>query len=323
MEITLKDIIGLAKEMPTKYFQETYDRLTEIKEKAEVESKKESQEEKCPHCRSKAIVRNGKRHKKQAYLCRSCGKSFVETTASAIQNSHSSKTVWKEVIRDTIDGVSIDKTAENLALAHSTVFNMRHKILFCIEQAIFSEPVELEGVCEVDETYILESLKGREIPEDYYREPRKHGAKASKPGLSNEYICVCTSVTGENKCMASAVNRATPSKAEIVEVFGDIIVDDTVILCDGNANYDVLEEKCTVAHTERINKVNGFHSFIKERMRAARGVATIYLNRYNVLFARIFGTNHPTPDNIYVLMTSRSDSYFSIADVKSLNLLNV
>jgi hypothetical protein len=36
----------------------------------------------------------------------------------------------------------------------------------------------------------LESLKGRKIPENYYRKPRKHGAKAAKPGLSNEQICV-------------------------------------------------------------------------------------------------------------------------------------
>ena len=91
---------------------------------------------------------------------------------------------------------------------------------------------------------------------------RRSRAKASKPGLSEEYICVQTSVTSEKKCVATAINRATPSKDEIFEVFGDRIVEDTVILCDGNANYSVLNDKCTVAHTERINKVNGFHSFI-------------------------------------------------------------
>ncbi len=33
--ITLKDIIGIAKEIPEKYFEEVYDKLEEVKEKAE------------------------------------------------------------------------------------------------------------------------------------------------------------------------------------------------------------------------------------------------------------------------------------------------
>ena len=93
-------------------------------------------------------------------MCKDCKKHFVETTTSAIAYSHSSETVWKQVIRDTVDGISIDRTAQDLDLTHSTVFNMRHKILFCIEQAILSNPIELEGVCEADETYVLENVKG-------------------------------------------------------------------------------------------------------------------------------------------------------------------
>jgi transposase-like protein len=323
MGVTIKDVIGIIKELPEEYLEDAYEKLSEIKEKAETCAEKEAKTESCPHCASKAIVRNGKRHKRQAYLCRNCGKTFTQTAASAIAYSHSGETIWKEVIRDTVNGVSIDETAENLALAHSTVFNMRHKILFCVEQATLAAPVKLDGVCEADETYVLESLKGRKLPDDYYRKPRRHGAKAGKPGVSGEYICVCTSVTGEDECMAYAVNRATPSKAELLEVFEDKIVENTVILCDGKTNYDVLGEKCTVAHTERINKVNGFHSFIKERIRAARGVATIYLNRYNAFFAEIFGDQDSAINKIYDIMKTRDFSFHTIADVKSQNLLNV
>jgi len=321
MEVRLKDIIGLVKELPAKYLEEALETLKEIKEKAEAEE--ESEADSCPHCGSKAIVRNGKRNKKQAYICRSCRKTFVETATSAIQYSHSSETVWKEVIRDTVEGVSLDKTAEELDLSHSTVFNMRHKILYCIEQSLLDAPVEMNGVCEADETYVLESVKGRKIPKDYHRKPRKHGAKATKPGLSDEYICVCTSVTGSEQTVAVAVNRATPSKSEITEVFGDRIGEDTVILCDGNKNYDVLGDKCTIAHTERINKVNGFHSFIKERNRMARGFATIYLNRYNALFSRIFGSLDTAVNEIYNLMTKRTHSFNTISNTKSQNLLNI
>lgn len=321
MAITLKDILGMAKEIPEECFEETFEKLKEIKEKAEREQETKSIE--CLRCGSGNVVRNGKRNGIQAYRCVTCGKTFVETATSAIAHSHSSQTVWKQVIRDTIDGVAIDKTAEALDMSHSTVFHMRHKILYCVEQAILNVPAALEGVCEADETYVLESVKGRKIPGDYHRKSRKHGAKASKPGLSDEYICVCTSVDADNNCMTATVNRATPSKNEIAQVFGDKVAADTVILCDGSNRYDVLEDKCTVAHTKRVNKVNGFHSFIKERLNAARGVATIYLSRYNALFSQIFGKQDTAADKIYAMMTNRNGSFSGISTVKNEGLLSL
>jgi transposase-like protein len=320
MEITLKDIIGLAKEIPEEKFKEIYEKLKEIKDKAEAE--KETESESCVKCGSSEVTRNGKRNNRQAYICKECGKTFVETATSAIAHSRSSETVWKQVIRDTVDGISIDMTAEALDLSHSTVFNMRHKILYCIEQSILKNKSELMGACEADETFVLENSKGRKFPEDYHRKPRKHGAIASKPGISNEYICVCTSVDGDNKCMTAVVNRATPSKEEIKQVFDGKISKDTVILCDGSPRYDVLEDKCTVAHSKRVNRVNGFHSFIKSRLDAACGVATIYLNRYNALFSEVFGKRDSAIDKIFKLMTSRNGSFSDIDTVKSQRMLN-
>ena len=321
MSITLKELIGLTKELPEEALEEAYESLKALKEKAE--TAKETKSVECVRLASLAVKRNGKQNGRQLYLCKDCGKAFMETAGSAIAHSQSSKTVWKQVIRDTVDGLSIDKTAQSLDLSHSTVFRMRHKILYCVEQAILNAPAVLEGVCEADETYVLESVKGRKIPEDYHRKPRKHGAKASKPGLSDEYICVCTSVDVDNRCMTAAVNRAAPSKDEIEKVFGDRVTEDTVILCDGNKQYDVLDGKCTVAHTKRVNKVNGFHSFIKERLNAARGVATIYLSRYNALFSHVFGKHDTAADSIFSLMTSRNGSFSDISTVKNEGLLEI
>ena len=321
--ITLKDIIGMTKEIPEKYFEEVYEKLEEVKEKAEAEREAESKIKACPHCGSIRLVRNGKRSGRQAYICRDCGKTFVETTGSAIANSHSSPTVWRQVIRDTVDGVSIDKTAAGLDLHHETVFYMRHKILFLVEQELAASPVMMEGVCETDETYVLENEKGRKFAENHHRKPRKRGGKASKPGLSNEQVCICASVNGDSKCVAKSVNRAAPSKAELERVFNGRISDDTVILCDGSKNYDVFEDKCTVAHVKHPNKVNGFHSFIKDRLRSARGVATKYQNRYNALFAEIFGTPENAVNRIFELMTSPSGTLLSNHIVESQNLLTI
>ena len=58
MKITLKDIIGLTKELPEECFEETYEKLREIKEK--VDTEKEEAPDQCVRCGSANIVRNGK-----------------------------------------------------------------------------------------------------------------------------------------------------------------------------------------------------------------------------------------------------------------------
>jgi transposase-like protein len=322
MEITLKDIIVLAKELPEECFSEAFERLKQIKEKADKE--RESQPISCPRCTSVRLVRNGRGHGKQAYICKDCGRSFVGTSTSVMAYSHSGESVWKQVIRDTVDGVSLDKTANSLDLSHMTVFNMRHKILTCVERAVLAVSNPLTGVCEADETYVLESVKGWKIPKDYHRKPRKHGAKASKPGLSDEYICVCTSIDHDNRCTTDSVNRAVPSKADIAKVFGDKVTFDTVMLCDGSNRYDILDDKCTVAHIKRVNKANGFHSFIKKRINNVyHGIATKYLNRYNALFSQVFGKQDSAVEKIYSLIIARDGSFSNIASVKADSLLAI
>jgi len=318
---TLVEIIALVKEIPEAYLEETLSKVKEIKEKAD--SEEQAIEIECPHCGSGRIVRNGHQNNKQSYLCRDCKKSFAQTTGTAIQGSHSSPTVWKQVISDTVEGVPIDKTADNLGLHHETVFNMRHKILYCIEQSLIAKPTALKGICETDETYVLESEKGRKFSENHHRKPRKHGAKASKPGISDEYVCVCASVTSACEQVAVAVNRASPDSQEILDVFGKRVNKDTVILCDGKQSYNILDDKCTVAVTKRINKVNGFHSFIKKKLDAMRGVATIYLNRYNALFSKIYAADNSVVDDIYELMVSAKGHVNTIAHTQTINLLNV
>ena len=318
---TLVEIIALVKEIPETYLEETLSKVKEIKEKAD--SEEGSADVRCPDCDSTKIVLNGRSNNKQSYLCNNCKKRFTQTTGTMMQGSHSSPTVWKQVISDTVEGVPLDRTAENLDLHHETVFNMRHKILYCVEQSLIINPISLIGTCETDETYVLESEKGRKFPENYHRKPRKHGAKASKRGISNEYVCVCTSVTGASEQVAVAVNRASPDEQEILDVFGERVNKDTVILCDGKQSYNVLEEKCTIAVTKRVNKVNGFHSFIKDKLDAMRGVATIYLNRYNALFSKTYAANKSVVEDIFELIVSSKDTSYTIAHTQSTNLLDI
>jgi transposase-like protein len=220
MESKLKALLEIAKSLPEDKLGVAIDKLSEIKQESGKGKPREIPV--CPKCGGKPIVRNGHQSGKQQYLCKGCGRSFVETSDSAVSRSHASKTVWKQVIADTINGVSIDETAELLDLHHETVFNMRHKILYCLEQAERRQPQRFSGICEADET---------------------------------------------------------------------------------------------------INTVNGYHSFIKERNRNARGFATKYLNRYNSLFGAKFRATEPLDDDLYNLMSAMNTGFASTRSTQTTGLL--
>jgi transposase-like protein len=151
-------------------------KLREIKDAAEVENL--SKPVTCLRCGSNGMARDGKRDRRQAYLYENPGENVRGNRDVRHRPFQRRKTVWRQVIRDTVDGVSVDKTAGVLDLAHSTVFHMRHKILRRMEQATLKARVESGGVRETDETRMPESLKGREIPNGRHRKPRGRGAKA-------------------------------------------------------------------------------------------------------------------------------------------------
>ncbi len=328
MKNTLTEAIETLKQLPELYVEKALKAIREINDehKEEVNSKIKP----CPECESKAVVRNGHKHRKQSYLCRRCGKSFTETSNTALCNSHSGEAVWKQVIKDTVNGISIEKTANNLCLQHETVFNMRHKILLAVEEEERNHPIKLSGVCEADETYILESYKGNRIPENFWRKSRKHGAVASKPGLSNEYICVCAGIERDGNAIAKAVNRANAGKDDIDKVFSEHVSESTLLLSDGAKAYLVLDGKCKVHAIKKgdrgfynINTVNNYHSFIKERNRTARGFATKYLNRYNSFFSKIFRKTELVVDQIYDLLCGMNNSYHTNKEIQTMRILMI
>ena len=133
MKGDLTRLIEIIKRLPEKAVKELLIEAEIKKEECEKEEKEKVPE--CPHCEGENVVKNGSGHGKQTYICRSCKKSFTITSKTIMEKSHSGEAVWKEIMRDTIKGVGIDTTAENLDMRHATVFNMRHKIFLPIHLA--------------------------------------------------------------------------------------------------------------------------------------------------------------------------------------------
>lgn len=286
----------------------------------------------CPHCGSSGFVRNGRKNGKQRYKCKSCQKTFVYTAESALQGSHFGEAVWKQVINDTLEGKSLDKTAESLGFSHATAFNMRHKILSALELYEQQSPTVLSGICEVDDTYVLESYKGKKLADDFWRKPRKHGAVAQKRGLSREYVSIQAGVMRGGKIYTKVVNRATPSSENVKEAFSGHIQTDALVLCDGAKSYAALSDTCEIRKIDtnevgefaHINNVNGYHSYVKERYIAYRGVATKYLNRYSILFSKGYHYTKSLADSIYnILCSNNPDLYRPVRALTVQGLLDI
>ena len=310
--------------------------LTQVLNILEVMTVEDDDEQVCPYCGKTHVVRNGKKHGKQRFLCKDCNRTFVETTNTIMYNSHKPGDVWARMIQDTLAGEALSHSEKELGISHTCAFNMRHKILMAMQAFSEEHPTVLSGTSELDETYVLESYKGRKLPEGVERAPRKHGAKAQKPGLSNEQICICTGIQRDGQCFAETVNRAKPSNAELKEVFKGRIEPGTLVFCDGLKGYKTLEDltQCIVRGLKmeeftavmHLNNVNGFHSAIKDQYNFYRGVATKYQNRYNALFGNMYATDRKAVATKIFDFGCRCTSinrYHTNGDVRRYNLLAI
>ncbi len=59
-----------------------------------------------------------------------------------------------------------------MGINHRTVFDMRHKVLLALQELPETEHIMLEGVFELDETFVLECYKGKPLPQTTGRSAR-------------------------------------------------------------------------------------------------------------------------------------------------------
>ena len=95
------------------------------------------------------------------------------------------KELWADQAEALETGESLVASARRCGVAVTTAFRWRHRFLAASTR---DKPEKLTGIVEADETFILESFKGRRsgLP----RPARERGGKAAKRGLSAEQIPV-------------------------------------------------------------------------------------------------------------------------------------
>lgn len=92
--------------------------IVRMKNIAQVKDDK-SRKQKCPHCESENISKNGHRHNKQRYICKECGKQFLE--------NYSPKGYPEEVKQQCLDlyrgGMGFRAIEKETGISHNTVIN--------------------------------------------------------------------------------------------------------------------------------------------------------------------------------------------------------
>src|SRR6201999_2630900 len=136
----------------------------------------------CPHCASREIVGWGRSDGLLRFRCKSCRRTFNALTKTPMAHLRK-KEKWLDHARGMIEGKSLAKTAQLCGVHPTTAFRWRHRFL---RAPADDKPRGLSGIVEADETFILESFKGRWS--DLPRKARKRGGTARHGGPYQDNI---------------------------------------------------------------------------------------------------------------------------------------
>jgi transposase-like protein len=240
----------------------------------------------CPHCGADRIHRWGGASGKPRYRCAGCHKTFNPLTATPLAGLHRPDR-WQDQAAALISGESLACAAKRCDVHPSTAFRWRHRFLAALN---FDKPLALSGLVEADETFILESFKGKRS--GLSRKSRKRGGKASKRGLSAEQIPVIVARDRSGATSDAVLPRLDADS--LTAALAGSITRPAVLCCDGGSAITAFARRARIkfhalpapglpkpeAPEIHINNVNAYHGRLKEWLRHFHGVATANLPNY-------------------------------------------
>ena len=111
----------------------------------------------CPHGSGRKIVSWGRSHALARYRCKDCRRTFNALTKTPMARLRK-KELWLAHAEAMLEGTSVAKAAQRSGVHYTTAFRWRHRFLGA---PALDKPKRLNGIVEADETFILESFKGR------------------------------------------------------------------------------------------------------------------------------------------------------------------
>lgn len=281
------------------------DRQTDLPEVLErVEARFESKSV-CPHCAGIRLSRYGSASGLQRYRCQSCRKTFNALTGTPLARlRHKSK--WLGYLAALAESKTVRQSAAEAGVHRNTSFRWRHRFLSGVS---LDRPGALEGITEADETYLLESDKGKR---NLNRKPRKRGGSARQRGISNELVCILVARDRSGHTLDFVTGNGQLTKTRLSEALKPVLATDALLVSDGNPTYKafcraegISHEAVNLSQGQRVKgayhvqNVNAYHSRFKQWLDRFHGVATRYLPHY-LGWRRAF-EQHRTPSPQWLL----------------------
>jgi len=242
----------------------------------------------CPHCNGQKYYRYGKDKGSVRFKCKGCKLTFTEHTGTWLAGFHK-----KELVKDYIELMhqekSLDKIKKELGIHKKTAFDWRHKILSSLEE---SEKTNFNGIVESDETFFLQSDKGRKGLD---RISRKRGGKSSSRGISDDQVAVIVTADRKGAMDMKVATLGRISKNDIKNAIGHRIDKGSVLCTDGHVSYKGFAKDNQLSlvvlradlkqHVKKgiyhIQNVNSLHNRVKKWIDSKFwGVSTKYLQNY-------------------------------------------
>ena len=234
----------------------------------------------CPHCGSREVGRWGQASDLPRYRCKACARTFNGLTKTPLANLRM-KDKWAAQTEAMIEGVSTAKAARRCGVHYTTAFRWRHRFLAALAG---DKPKTLDGIVEGDETFILESFKGKRS--DMPRKSRKRGGKAAKRGLSIEQIPIIVARDRQGATIDAVLPKL--NRASIAAALGGVVTPANEFCCDGGTAIVAFARRAGIAAhilpmpgkpkpnapDFHLNNVNAYHGRLKEWLRRFHGVAT-------------------------------------------------
>jgi transposase-like protein len=249
----------------------------------------------CVHCGCIDIKKNG--HTKaghQRFYCKECHQSFTYATRTVFDGAKRSLDTYLRYIHCMMLGLTVRASAAECHISKNSSFFLRHKILDALQE--MHSKVKLDGIVEGDETYFRISFKGNHSNSRHFvmpREPHMRGERSKRRGISRDKVCVPCAVNRDGKAVSRIGCLGRPSVESIENVLGGHIDAGAVFCTDRLSSYVKFAERneinlLQVKSNRRmcgalgIQRINSYHSRLKDFMSRFHGVSTKYLNNYLV-----------------------------------------